>query len=441
MSYQEEQDKLLSSFLNYYFTAWKEENCRKEKYGNFIHLELIINSKCNLACKYCYFNRYGEKLIPSCPDEVILKNTDILLKFLRERKLVPEFEIFSGEPLVQKIGFQVIEKIVDAYKDSRVKPRIIVPTNGTFLLSKRLTKKVEELLEKGKRNGIKIILSFSIDGKYCEANRPFKNRKKDPRDDKYFEKCFKFAKKYGFGFHPMIYSERIEKWKENFLWFQENFKRFKLPPTSLYLLEVRNEEWTPRQIVELMKFLNFLVKWAWKECGENKEKFLNFLFKKKGFNILQGPLITWGRGIGCSIQSTITVRLSDLAIVPCHRTSYPPFIAGYFRVKNGKIVGIKAHNPELFIAIMTFDAKTQPMCETCLLKELCSFGCLGAQYETTGSLFTPIPTVCLLEHGKVLAILLALEEIGILEDVKKRIKLEKQITIEEVLKIWKDLKQ
>ena len=441
MSYQEEQNKLLASFLDYYFTAWKEENCKKKEFGNFVNLELDVTSECNLACKYCYLNRYGKELIPPCPKETILRNTDALLKFLRDRRLVPEFEIFSGEPLIQDVVFEIIEKIIDTYKDFQVKPRIVIPTNGTFLLSKKLTKRVEDLIKKGRENGIEILLSLSIDGKYCDSNRPFKKRKTDPRDDKYYEKCFKFAKKYGFGFHPMIYSENIEKWKDNFLWFMKNFQKHGLPLTSLYLLEVRNKEWTPEQIVEFMKFLNFLVKWTWKAFGEDKERFLRFFFEGKGFNILQNPFITCGRGLGCSIQSTITIRLCDLAIVPCHRLAYPGFVAGYFVVEDGEIKRIKAHNPELFITIMTLDGKTQPMCEVCLLKEMCSFGCLGSQYETTGSPFTPIPTVCLLEHAKVLAIVLALKEIGILEDVKRRIKIEKQHTIEEVLKIWKELKQ
>ena len=35
-----------------------------------------------------------------------------------------------------------------------------------------------------------------------------------------------------------------------------------------------------------------------------------------------------------------------------------------------------------------------PHCINCPINSLCIGGCLGAQYEVTGSMFIPIPTVC-----------------------------------------------
>jgi hypothetical protein len=56
-----------------------------------------------------------------------------------------------------------------------------------------------------------------------EENRPYKSNLDLPieviRDDAYYDKCFDFVKNNGGGFHPMIYSKNIEKWKDNFLWF------------------------------------------------------------------------------------------------------------------------------------------------------------------------------------------------------------------------------
>jgi len=40
----------------------------------------------------------------------------------------------------------------------------------------------------------------------------------------------------------------------------------------------------------------------------------------------------------------ICVRLGDLAICPCHRTSYDKYLLGKFEVKDNQIIGIKANN-------------------------------------------------------------------------------------------------
>jgi len=49
------------------------------------------------------------------------------------------------------------------------------------------------------------------------------------------------------GFHPMIYSNKIEYWIDNFLWFQKMFYKYGINPFNVYLLEVRNVEWLPQQ--------------------------------------------------------------------------------------------------------------------------------------------------------------------------------------------------
>ena len=37
---------------------------------------------------------------------------------------------------------------------------------------------------------------------------------------------------------------------------------------------------------------------------------------------------------GCTINRALIVRMGDLAIVPCHRTSYDQFLLGHFNVEN-----------------------------------------------------------------------------------------------------------
>lgn len=429
MNQQTENNKLINSFLKRtFFRAWQNPEEKGLGVENFQTVELWLNNKCNLACKYCYLNRYGNDLYsPELQDDKkVLKNLDIFLDWLIENKFAPRLELFGGEPLVQEVGLKGLEMILEKYKNIEKKPSaIIVPTNYTFLLSDKLTKRIESLLQKSRKIGIPISLSASFDGKYCEENRPFRGARPNqpgPRNDKYYQRAFAFSKKWKCGFHPMIYSEKIENWKDNFLWFQKNFKKHNIAWYNIYLLEIRNQEWTDEQILKFADFIDFLIKWTFKNpCQNNPAAFIDFSFRDKGYNILSTPLTTCGRGIGCSIQSCFHLRLGDLAWVPCHRTSYPPFVYAFLKVENNKIVGIKANNPELMVGIYSLEQKNSPQCEICLLKNLCSKGCLGSQFETTGDLFSPIPTVCQLEHAKISAMIKAYKDLKIYDVILDRI--------------------
>jgi len=59
----------------------------------------------------------------------------------------------------------------------------------------------------------------------------------------------------------MIYSNHIDKWIDNFIWFQDKFKEYDIYPFVLYLLEVRNAEWNKSQIIDMGIFMRFLVKY------------------------------------------------------------------------------------------------------------------------------------------------------------------------------------
>jgi len=69
------------------------------------------------------------------------------------------------------------------------------------------------------------------------------------------------------------------------------------------------------------------------------------------------------------------------------------------------------------------------MCELCLIKHLCSGGCLGSQFETTGDLFSPIPSVCQLEHAKIRAMITAYKELRVFDLICDRVNLEKRYAL------------
>ena len=158
-TFQKENNALINSFLGHtFFKGWTKG------LENFDKMEFYAGTHCNLKCKYCYLAKYGEKLYPKeiqNPD-TILNNLRMLLDWLIENGYHPETELFSGEPFSQEFGFKCLELFLDKFKLKKNKPpRIIVPTNYTFLLSSRETKRVESLIKYSRKIGIPIILSAS----------------------------------------------------------------------------------------------------------------------------------------------------------------------------------------------------------------------------------------------------------------------------------------
>lgn len=428
MSYQKENDKLVENFIEESFFKNME---REEGLQNWNNLEIYLKQRCNLGCKYCYLHRYGKELYPPEieEDEKILKNVEILMDYLGKRGMEPRLELFSGEPLVQNVGYKSLQIILDKAEEYGLEFEVIkVPTNCTFILSEHLIDRLEDLMKRGQKLNCPISPSASIDGKYCEQNRPFKKGGQDPRDDAYYDRLFELAKKWCFGFHPMIYSERIEHWKKNWLWFQDMFRKYDMPFDGIYLLEIRNEEWRVDQIKEFGKFLKFLIRWTFENpMNYSKNRMEEFVFDGRAYNILGSIWSSVGRGLGCSIQSTLDVRIGDLTICPCHRTSYSQFNEARFKVKNEEIIGIEALNPAFLVAEESLNAKDFPLCEQCVIRDLCNQGCLGSQYESTGDPFSPIPSVCQMEHEKVLSQIEAYKEMGMFEQFYKRASAKKKM--------------
>jgi len=125
--------------------------------------------------------------------------------------------------------------------------------------------------------------------------------------------------------------------------------------------------------------------------------------------------------------------MADLAFAPCHRQLYNHMLSGQFKVENGRIAGVIAHNPEMWIAQLSTTHRVFPYCEQCLIKHVCSGGCLGAQMETTGDNFTPIPSVCRLEHEKIRAMASKYQELGVFDDLMSAIAPVKRIAFREVI--------
>lgn len=432
MDFEEENDELGKSFLErMYFQEWKKDV--EERSPNRSTLELDSSFECNLNCKYCYVERYGDELYPDVEERKLYDNAESVIEWLIENDMNPDLELFAGEPLVKDVNFNILHMVLDKFREVEKSPRrIVIPTNFTWIRDGEYLARVEKLMEKSRAYDMPVYLSASIDGKYCSENRPPIHF-----DEKDYDRIFGFAREWNCGFHPMIYSERIENWKDNFLWFQEKMQQHNISFDSIYLLEVRNREWSKDQINEFGEFLKWLVEWTVEKVG--KDGFMEFLFDR-GFNILSNPFTTVGRGIGCSIQSTLFMRLADVGIVPCHRLSYDQFKLAQLEEKDASPegddaasdLGVSINRPELLVGHTAFDNDYQPMCEQCMINKLCSGQCLGAMYEETGDMFSPIPNVCRLEFKKVASFIEKFKELGLLDELKFRVQDAKEVQIEKL---------
>lgn len=411
--YEQENQKLADYFMEEYFykifrLPKPQDTTERIKYPRY--LELIISPKCNLGCNYCYIHHHKKDIFNEClfNAEDTLKNVQLVMDWLDKNNYVMPLEIFSGELFAQEIGFQVLDIIYNSQVklpcEKRI-PYITIPTNYTFICSDELTQRILDIYNNFKEIGIRICFSASFDGKFMEQNRPYIKDLDIPiqvvRDDEYYDKAFTFIKKVNGGLHPMVYSKDISLWKDNFMWFQEMMAKYDIDWRHIYLLQVRNEEWTMDEIKALQEFIEFLYEFAWNKCEQDSDKMVEFLLHEMGFNLLAEPYNRCDRGLTCAIQSTLHVRASDLKVYPCHRLGYESFYCGELIPDEDSVLKYKNNNIELLNLICGVNKKYLPHCTSCIVRDNCIGPCLGANYESNKNMFVTPPTVCLVMHAIV----------------------------------------
>lgn len=440
-AYLQENQIVADNILeNLFFKPWKDETHPLSFHG----IELIISPKCNLACKYCYYNKYHKILYPddNFNEEQVKQNLKLILQWLDYNHYRTNLDIFSGEFFAQTLGWECLDIIYNYEKTVNSQWRItdiMIPTNLSFCANEELAKKIFQYKEKFDTLAINLYLSASFDGLYEDPiNRPVKCDLDFPLSHKYnedyYNKCFQFVYDYYAGLHPMIYSKGIDQWIKNFTWFQDAMHKNDIWWQDLYLLEVRNEDWNQDNLKDFMQFYMYLFDWIYTKFNGDKTQILEFIFQN-GFNILSGPFSTTERGYTCSIQTNLMIRVGDLKLVPCHRTAYPHLILGTFEPTNDEqVLKFRCENAELLTTIFSMHRHNNPYCIHCPINHLCGGQCLGACYENNYNIFGTIPSVCLIEYAKIIITIQALLKYNLYTDCLATVTEEQRIQLEFIRK-------
>jgi radical SAM protein with 4Fe4S-binding SPASM domain len=218
----------------------------------------------------------------------------------------------------------------------------------------------------------------------------------------------------------MISAIDIDKWIENYKWWDMMCKKYNMDVDEVVMtLEVRNNDWTDEALQHYCNYMDFLLENFKEKYNNNVVSMTDSLFSLSGQG---GGYVVYAPAeaetfLGCTISNSLTVRIGDLAICPCHRTAYNKFLYGFFKQnENGRIVDIQAVNPQMAARVLYSNLQLSSFgCDACQYVDYCLRGCLGSQYENMNDPFMPISGVCKLFKTKWSHLVKRFNEYGIID--------------------------
>ena len=430
-----QNDELLEYILTTKFFNNFKDIPANEKVG----LELYITPTCNQKCDYCYLVKYENELYPKeiNDEKLILQNLEILLDwFLENEFVIPELDIFSGEIWGKPLGNKIFDIILNYIKKGLKINLISIPSNCSFVLKDQELNSMRNYWNKFKNYNIHLNISASVDGLILDKQfRSFKDESlNNLRNTEFYNKLISFITEIKGGFHPMICAQSVDEWIENYKWWDSQLKLFNKSASQIMTLEVRNDDWTNQNIIDLFKFLNFIIDTQTKEFNGFENYLKQVLLAKEGeyaFYKIERLAIQRPKTPSCTINHFMSIRLGDLAICPCHRLSYNKLLYGWFKISNNKIVGIKANNVMLANKILLGSCKNTIECNVCPYVDTCMRGCLGTQYEKNDDPLINCKSVCGLIKAKTVFLIEKYRQLNCLDILINNKILEKIIKTKE----------
>lgn len=425
--FQKDQDNILKFILDErFFKPWQEtffsEEERKYSLYKEARLELYLTSICNQKCEYCYLVKYPG-LYPKEQNkpEIILHNLELIYQWIMDNNFcIQETDFFTGEIWHTQFGLDVLELTLQYIQKGMRICGFMIPSNCSFILDEIQTCKIQRYINKFKQYGSYLMFSVSVDGKVIENEmRPLNN--KTEKTDEFYERLMLFVQHNDYYIHPMVAAKSCKNWIENYKWWRDILAEYDMDVRQrVMLLEVRNDDWTDEYIDDYNAFMKFLIDEDIKHYNGNVSTFIDQFFTGQVSDRRMGytPFIPikCDTFAGCTVSNTLTIRVGDLAIAPCHRTSYNKLLYGHFDVEDDKIVDITSNN--VYNAIRVLMANNNVChfgCDTCLYGPFCLHGCFGAQYEHNGDMFMPTPEVCHFFKRKWQFLANYLNEVGALD--------------------------
>lgn len=432
--FDKEQDQLLKTILNLrYFYPWQTPYYDETNLQNDSNLEIFITNICNQHCEYCYLTQFPDLYpVNNTDQKIILHNLCLLYDYIMENNFhIPKVEFFTGEIWHTQFGWDILQTTLDYLKKGLRVDWFLIASNCSFVFHDYSLQTIQHYINEFRSIGNDLVFSISIDGAVIEnEERPLNDG--TVRDDHYYEQLFSFAKYNHYFFHPMVAANSISKWIENHQWWYQQCLKYDMNIDDLMMLEVRNANWTKENLEDYNKFLDYLIDfYIQHSCNNDIEIFTHRLMDWRdchGGHV--SGYIPWcfpetDTFMGCTVATDMCIRLGDLAICPCHRTSYNKYIYGYFVIENDKIVDIKANNPQMAIKILMNNINIAHFgCDTCVFNNYCLKGCLGSQYENMGDPFIPIPNVCDFFKNKYGHLIEHYEQLGVISLLRKCTKYE-----------------
>lgn len=416
--------------FNYYINTklFVNENNEDENTVLFppMSINLIIRPECNQTCEYCYIYKYGNELYPKeqrVSNEITLKNISKLLHYLLKRKgYIVKWDLFAGDLFYDNLWFDIMDifykyfqqvlnipAVINSLQQEKISPSISIPCNFSFCHDPKKMEKTQLYIDKFSKLGVRIHFSYSHDGYYsCDI------REKQELTQEYYDRVFKFIGKNHFGCHPMISYEGIKESIKNYEWWKAAYNKYGLSGTDFIpmFLEVRNDGWSKESIQDYINLLDYMIEDRLKMCDNNIEEFTKHIFSFKQKISKLPPLQNHdlirlkteskhNTKITCNMGHGISIKASNLSIVPCHRMAYPYFEAAQLKGNEQEITHIEIkNNVDAYYAMTNGNFLFYPKCAACEYRFFCPKGCLGSQYETYGDYNIPVKSVCDLMQSK-----------------------------------------
>lgn len=424
MNFKEQNKDVLKFILNErFFKVWKREEY--QNLWNLTNLELFITSTCNQKCQYCYLDQHGNELYPqefNNKDLIITNLITILNWSISEHFYIHTLDLFSGEIWQSSFGLEVLDLIYKACLNGLQVAEIMVVSNCSFVMDKYQLGEIQKRINKFNEINTRLCFSISVDGAIVENySRPLKNGTEKQKD--YYDELFCFAKKNNFYFHPMISPQNIKDQIENMKWWISQCQKYDMEYSRVVMcLEVRNNTWTDENIEDFKKLQDFLFNYEFSKFN-SPIKYLMYNLNDEDYSTdkcyMQQLLLNQPNVPNCGSSTNLTIRLGDLAIVPCHRTCYDKYIYGYLKFENNKLIDIDVINPYMAIRVLLFNNNNSLGCSSCLYNDFCAKGCFGAQIEENNDPFVPSSNLCHFFDEKYSHLINLYEKYGIIDICKQ----------------------